>query len=304
MNQQIATKPARDICFIPFGSKDEIKLSIEIVKKFCCIPTKSGNVCTDAQAVKYMMLCQAQRLNPFAGDAFLTGYDGKNGPAFSLIVAHIAFIKRAEVSSDYQGMESGIILQGEDGAITEREGDFCTADEKVVGGWARVHRKDRKPMYRRLSVAAMKPNYETPFWSELKAPGQICKCAETDALRASFPTMLGGLYSEPETLSGAIDVSSVTVKTGEPEPQQIPAQSTTTSPPGQPPEQSSFCAAIEEAGFTFDDFRKQALIAKWIADADSYGSFDEIPAADLKRLYRIRATIIESLTKAKEGLGI
>ena len=104
-----------------------------------------------------MMLCQAQRLNPFAGDAFLVGYDGRNGPQFSLITAHVALLKRAESSADFEGMESGVILLDEDNKTTEREGDFFVIGEKVVGGWARVHRKGRHPTYRRLAIQQRKP---------------------------------------------------------------------------------------------------------------------------------------------------
>jgi hypothetical protein len=58
------------------------------------------------------------------------------------------------------------------------------ATETCVGGWAKVYRKGRKFTYRRLSIEAMKPNYETPFWNKQKAPGQIVKCfdEETEVL--------------------------------------------------------------------------------------------------------------------------
>jgi len=203
------TAADREVRFIPFGAADEINLSIRIIQNIVAVKTKTGKTCSEQDAMKFLMLCQAQRLNPFAGDAYLVGYDkwdkstNTSTPAFSLITAIQVFYKRAETCAEYEGIDSGIILLMEDGSILEREGDFCLPDEEVVGGWATVHRKGRKPMKARLSIEAMKPPYDTPFWSKAKAPGQISKCAEADALRRSFPTLLGGLY-----LQGEMDASA------------------------------------------------------------------------------------------------
>src|ERR1044071_5700867 len=136
---QLQKRDEAVIEFRPFGETDTIKLTVAIVKQFCCTPTRSGQVCSDRDALRFAMLCRAQKLDPFVNDAYLVGYDGKNGAQFSLITAHQVFLKRAEASPDYEGMESGIILLGSEG-ISEREGDFCLPDENVVSGWARVHR--------------------------------------------------------------------------------------------------------------------------------------------------------------------
>ncbi len=287
------------IAYIPFGAKDEIKLSIEIIKRFVAIKTKSGATCDDAQATKFMMLCLAQRLNPFAGDAFLAGYDGKNGPTFSLITAHVAFLKRAEVSPDYEGMESGIILQAEDGAITERQGDFFTPPEKVVGGWARVFRKGRKDTYRRLSIASMRPPYETSFWNEQKAPGQIVKCAEADALRSTFPTLLGGLYNEGEAeRMPTIDISSspaslVAVKqVGDQNEGKSEMETETPRPAngGQPanPDQKELEALVLANGFTLTHLQTWGEESGNIPQAGSLPSFDALPSDVCKRLLKAK----------------
>ncbi len=126
MSTAITTKPKeeRDMTFVPFGAADSIKLSVEIVKNLIAVPTKSGQTCTDRDAMKFMMLCRAQRLNPFAGDAFLIGYDSRDGgePSFSLITAHVAFLKRAETHPEFDGMKSGIIVVDEENRLTEIEG--------------------------------------------------------------------------------------------------------------------------------------------------------------------------------------
>lgn len=289
--------------FTPFGAADKIKLSIGIVQKLIANPTKSGKTCSETDALKFIALCKAQRLNPFAGDAFLVGYDSQNGPTYSLITAHQAFLKRAETSPDFDGMTSGILVE-KDGNLEEREGDFHFKDENVVGGWAKVfHKKRAHPTYRKIRMERF--NKGRAQWVEDPA-GMICKCAEADALRSTFPTLLGGLYIEGERpiidispAGGDLPLPKVLVNSAPAELQEAPAQEAKPAAAGD-----SFGDAIVNAGFTFDDFQKRAGEAKWVADADSFGGFDEIPASDQKRLYRIRAQIIESLAKAKEGLGI
>jgi phage recombination protein Bet len=182
--------------FVPFGAEDKIKLSLSIVKNLVAVKTKTGKTCTDNEAIKFMMMCQARRLNPFEGDAFLIGYDNKDGGAnFSLITAHQAFLKRAEVNDEYDGMKSGIIVE-RSGEMMDLEGDFYLPGDKVMGGWATVFFKNRKQaMHKRIRME----RFKKPFgiWQEDSA-GMICKCAEADALRSSFPTMLGGLYLKEE----------------------------------------------------------------------------------------------------------
>ena len=242
MNEQIeklSNVEKSEVTFTPFGAADAIKLTVALVQRFVAVKTKSGKTCTNEDAVKFIALCQAQRLNPFAGDAFLVGYDTREGTAkFSLITSHVAFIKRAETCPDYEGMESGIILLLEGGEVKEREGDFKLPAETCVGGWARVYRKGRKPMYRRLSIDAMRPPYETAFWNDAKAPGQICKCAEADALRATFPTLIGGLYTEGESSAFIIDI----------EPKHKQPLPTFAALPAFVPETSSPAAATHTTG--------------------------------------------------------
>jgi len=190
-NQVATTKEAKIMEFVPFGAKDAIKLSVSIVKTLIAQPTKSGHYPTDNDCMKFLMMCQAKRLNPFEQDCWLLGYDTQEGPKFSQITAHQAFLKRAELNKEYDGMESGVVVQ-RGNEIMDVEGDFTLETDKLVGGWARVHFKTRsRPMFKRIKLTT----YTTGKSQWLKNPaGMIVKCAEADALRSSFPTMLGGLY--------------------------------------------------------------------------------------------------------------
>lgn len=199
--------------YIPFGGKDKLKLSASIVRSYLCRPTRSGAMPSDQDVMKFMMLCKHRGLNPFEGDAFLVGYDAKNGPEFSLITAHQAFLKRAEVHPEYDGMESGVIVKDGNGAIVDRDGDFYLEDDLVIGGWATVFFKNRShPMRKRIHVKNRRKG--TQIWDNDTA-GMICKCAEADALRASFPTLLGGMYAEGE-IGPAEDAEIASVKPAAP----------------------------------------------------------------------------------------
>lgn len=150
---------------------------------------------TNEQVIKYMMLCQAQSLNPWVNDAYLVGYDSKDGPSFSLIVSHQALLKRSECSPEYDGLESGVIIKSGD-QITERQGKVIYDGEKLIGGWCRVHRKDRK-ISTYDSVNFKTYNTGRSRWAA-DPEGMIVKVAEAAALRKTFPSTLAAMYCAEE----------------------------------------------------------------------------------------------------------
>lgn len=189
-------KNEKTIEYVPFGSSEAIKLSLSIVRSYIANPTKSGKLPTDRDIMNFIMLCKSRELNPFEGDAYLVGYDTQNGPSFSLITSHQAFLKRGVADPDFDGMESGVVIQLKDGTIKDRESDFMIAGETLLGGWARVHSKIRAiPIYRRINLE----NYDKGFglWKTNKAM-MIVKCAEADALRSAYPNKVGDLYLREE----------------------------------------------------------------------------------------------------------
>lgn len=231
--------------YVPFGAQDKIKLSISIVQNLIAVKTRSGKTCSQNDALKFIAMCLARRLNPLEGDSFLIGYDGKDGPTFSLITAHQAFLKRAELNPEYDGMTSGVIVE-DGGKLLELEGDFYSDGQIVKGGWAKVFFKNRKQaMYKRVRLQRFQKAFG--IWQDDPA-GMIVKCAEADALRSSFPTMLGGLYlreevapsepsktttpifSSPEPEAGIQEAEVVPEKAPEP-PQEAPVASTARPEP-------------------------------------------------------------------------
>lgn len=199
------------ITYTPVGESESITLTIDRVKEFLCIPTRSGTMPTNSQVMKYMMLCKAQSLNPWVNDAYLVGYDSKDGPSFSLIVSHQALLKRAECSPEYDGLESGVIVKVGD-QIIERQGKVTYDGEKLIGGWGRVHRKDRK-ISTYDSVNFKTYNTGRSRWAA-DPEGMIVKVAEAAALRKTFPSTLAAMYCAEEMErhkeDARIDSASVT----------------------------------------------------------------------------------------------
>jgi phage recombination protein Bet len=319
---QTVGREDRSIEFVPFGSDTKIKLTVKMVQEFICIPTKSGKTCTDRDAMKFIMLCQARALNPWEGDAYLQGYDSKDGPQFSLITAHNAFLKRAELHPEFDGFQSGVTVKREDGSIHDIEGDFFDqAVEEVVGGWCRVSFKNRKtPMYKRLRLATFDKTWGV--WEKNKE-GMIVKCAEADALRSSFPTKVGGLYLAGELQPGSEEafrnakpatvastnllpeptrdeaLESINQQAAQPDQEKVPAESAPTEAPAR--SEKTVGATIHQelrAVLAENDITPDAFL-NWAVETgnalDSIGSIDELSEAKVRTLLKGKAAMIAAI---------
>ena len=177
---------------------EQIKLTPSIVQNYI--------VGTDAQITMpefkfFTSLCKARGLNPFLKEAYCIKY-GKN-PA-QIVVGKDAVLKRAIKNTNYDGMESGVIVQNkETSEIIERKGTFYLRDsENLVGGWAKVYRKDwQHPTYCSVGfdeVAQKKSDGSlNANWSG-KGATMVEKVAKVRALRETFVEELGGMYEAEE----------------------------------------------------------------------------------------------------------
>lgn len=186
----------RAVRFTPLAESEAIEISVNMVKNILAVRSKSGKEPQPADIMKYMMLCKSRKLNPFVGDAYLLGYDSKDGTKWNLITAIQALRKRAEANPKYRGTECGVIVRGADNTRIEREGAMVDDGEKLLGGWAKVHREDRSmPTYASVKLSV----YDTGMSRWGKDPGgMISKVAEAAALRQAFPSDLAGLYIRDE----------------------------------------------------------------------------------------------------------
>lgn len=158
--------------------------------------TKSGQVPSLRKMREFLSICKHRGLDPDSGDVWLVGYDGTNGPEFSVIVSYQALAKRAESNPSYEGIEYGCICETNAGEIIERPGSFVPGDETLVGGWAKVYRSDRKvPSY--ASVPLESYDKKRSLWNTHKSV-MIAKCAKAMAMREAFPRDCGDMISEEE----------------------------------------------------------------------------------------------------------
>lgn len=196
--------------FVPLAESESVEITVKAVKNILAVRSKSGREPAPADIWKFMMLCKSRKLNPFTGDAYLLGYDNRDGiTQWSLITAIQALRKRAEANPQFDGCQHGIMLLV-DGKVVEREGALILDGEKLVGGWSICHRKDRKfPVRATVKMSV----YDTGRSRWAKDPGgMISKVAEAAGLREAFPSDLAGLFIRDE-FDNANDAPALEVKT-------------------------------------------------------------------------------------------
>ena len=170
---------------------DTLTLNRSILDQF----VKKGNSnINDQEAFNFLQLCKATKLNPFLNEVYLVKFGTQ--PA-QMITSKEAYMKRANNNPNYNGFKAGITILS-DGKIIHREGQsfYKQAGEKLLGGWAKVFRKDiDQEFFQEVSLDEYSKGQAT--WKQM--PGNmIRKVALVGALREAFPDDLGGMYTQEE----------------------------------------------------------------------------------------------------------
>lgn len=174
-----------------------VKLTPETVKRY--LVNGDADKVTDQEVMMFLALCKYQKLNPFLREAYLIKYG--NEPA-TIVTGKETFTKRAAKNELCTGWQAGVIVQKKDGSIEYRNGTLVLSNEELVGGWARVNRKDWKDP---LEITVSLREYERKKkdgtlmrnWREMPAT-MIRKVALVQALREAFPEDFQGMYSPEE----------------------------------------------------------------------------------------------------------
>ena len=196
VQNSLARKSNESVTTFTVGN-DTVTLSPSIVRNYL---TNGNGAVTDQEVNYFVHLCRGQGLNPFLKEIYLIKF-GQQPATF--VVSKEAFLKRAEANPQYDGSESGIIVLNKDGELIERKGGFFLKDsEQVVGGWAKVYRKDRKyPSDVQVTfeeyAGRTKDGNLNSNWANRPAT-MIKKVALVQALREAFPNDLNNLYTEEE----------------------------------------------------------------------------------------------------------
>lgn len=187
----------------------DVTLTADAVRNY--LVKGDGNV-TDQEIMHFISICKFQELNPFLNEAYLVKFANNRGgeDVAQIIVSKEAFMKRAEGCENYEGIRAGVIVK-RDSEVLELEGSFILESDVLLGGWAEVHRSDRKfPYVAKVSLKEYNKGRST--WNAIPCT-MIRKVAEVQALREAFPTQLGALYTYDESNITDIDYEDVSKKT-------------------------------------------------------------------------------------------
>ena len=183
----------------------KVKLTPSIVQEYI-VGSDSGKI-TMQEFKFFTELCKVRKLNPFLKEAYLIKYGQQ--PA-QIVVGKDAILKRAISHPKFNGREQGIIVLGKNDKIIERKGTFKLANEVLVGGWAKVYRKDwEHPTY--ISVSFDEVKQEKNMYEDKKIVGKelnsnwktkgatmVEKVALVRALRETFTEDLAGMVDADE----------------------------------------------------------------------------------------------------------
>lgn len=175
---------------------DAVRFTAEDVRRQIC-PNLD-----DRELAMVMALCQAQHLNPFTNDVYITKFGDSKA---TIVTGKEVFTKRAQANPKFEGFEAGItfVKKGVNGAPVERrEGSLLMPSEQLIGGWCKVYVKGyRVPIFDEVSfmeyAGRKRDGTLNAMWSS-KGATMIRKVALCHALREAFPDDFQGLYGEEE----------------------------------------------------------------------------------------------------------
>ena len=243
-----AATPAKPV-EITAADGQHFTVSFSDVRNFICAKA------TDAECKIFLETCKQYRLNPFTKEAYLIHYDNNSEDTPSTIVlGKNCYLQMAERHPAFDGFEAGIlVLDTATGQLDRREGSIVFDGEELLGGWAKVYRKDRtRSSYEEVKLA----EYDTgkSLWKGKKAT-MIRKVALVHALREAFPSTFGALYDESEV---RVDAESTARELPDEQPVLDPYAGShrhrkTAGTPIPAPEEEPAAADAEDDPFGGDD---------------------------------------------------
>lgn len=156
-----------------------------------------GNDPDPKSVAQFIAKCQARRLNPLAGDCYMTTYKNKRTGKITttVVVSKDYYMRTAGAQPTYHGFRAGIAVNN-NGNLVYREGSMLMPGEFLLGGWAEVYDTRWKHP---LRAEVSKEEYDTgqSLWAD--KPATMCrKVALVQALREAYPTAYEGLYDQSE----------------------------------------------------------------------------------------------------------
>ena len=180
------------------------------VKMLGVIMSEAFKFATREEKATFVHYCATNRLDPFRKQVYFIKYKADAPPAF--VTSWEVVLDRANRHPQFDGFESGVVWRVQQGdSVTALRGKPCDfsedAEHQIIGGWATIHRKDRKvprdvevPLSEMQATrwdSATRQRVPTRAWAEMKTT----MCTKTPAargLRQCFPDILQGLVIEEE----------------------------------------------------------------------------------------------------------
>lgn len=215
----------------------DVKLSPGIVTRYIMT---GGEPVDDREVFAFMAKCQARKLNPLAGDAYMTTYKNRHTGRVeaSVIVSKDYFLRTATQQETFDGLRAGVVVVDRDGHLERREGCiYGKQTERLVGGWAEVHDKSRS-VPSRAEVSLDEYDQHRSLWIS-KPATMIRKVALVQALREAYPGAYGGLYDAaemPDHMAEAVSVPATVEAVPEPQPAPEPQPEPVAEPVAEAPE--------------------------------------------------------------------
>ncbi|MCK5431313.1 MAG: phage recombination protein Bet [Gammaproteobacteria bacterium] len=187
--KETAIEPVHQDQNAALSAVDALPITLETVKAHIC------KTASDQELKLFIEICRSHNLNPFIDEIYLIKYPGS---AANTVVGKGVFLERAFNNPNFDGFEAGIIVIDEAGKLIRREGAFRLDSETLVGGWARVHMKNKAHPYVnevRLKdyTKTKKDGTPTKFW-KMMAETMIRKVPLTQTLKEAMPGEFNQLW--------------------------------------------------------------------------------------------------------------
>lgn len=138
----------------------------------------------------FFSVCNLYGLNPFIKDIYPIKFGTQ--PA-TFVIDYKVMQQAADENPMFDGLQTGLLFLDKNGNPQERAGAYLLPNERLLGAWCDVYRKDRTHTNRTYALyeenkKLTKNGEVTTMWKD-KPIFMITKVAKAQALRETFPNM-------------------------------------------------------------------------------------------------------------------
>ena len=156
------------------------------------VPAKYKPYLTQQNVDMIIATVASLRMNPLAGDCHIGFFKGR-----PTIMPSINYYQRiASMQDSYDGMDSGVVVQAQDGSIVRRSGCIVPSGCVLIGGWCTAYDKNHSHPID-IEVPIEEYDQHNTMWDS-KPATMIRKVAKAQALRELYPGNFANTYIAEE----------------------------------------------------------------------------------------------------------